>query len=570
MSGNGMEFLLEGFPAVGFPSFRGILDHHALFTATDPDGRIIRASRKFHELSGYDADEIAGRTHAFLKSDMHDEAFWRDLWDTVSSGRIWQGVICNRARNGHLFWLYSTIGPMLDDEGRHRGYLALYSDITREKLAEAVLTGERELIGALREGVPFDEAIGDFLGRMERLVPELRLSVLEHRDDGRLYHVAAPRLPEVYTNAVDGVSAGPGVGSCGEAAATAKPVIVADISTHANWADYPELVAMLGGGACWSWPVPGDEGRALGTVAAYADSCREPSGNECFLLESLATSLASAFLMRATREAQERSMARERELTEKQQSLLRRLAHELRTPLNHVLGFAGLLVDRLSDPELRDWAKSIEAGGRALFAKVRSCEDILKPSVGTDAVSVDVAACMRDAVRRWLEEHPRRVSPTVEAPPDLVVAMEREDLERMLEHLLDNVARFTDAECAVRLRAAECGEEVVLEVMDEGPGVDAELADDLGELFLAAGGGPTDVSGGLGLGLAAVRHLAHRNGGSVAIDTAPGRGFRVIIRLPRADGKGGEDGSDEERASRDRRDASAGPCDDRARCVPSS
>ncbi len=534
MKKNGTGFLVQEPTSTEWSDLRRILDHHAIVTVTDSSGRLVEASEKFHTLSGWPPSEILGKTHALLKSGVHSPEFYRDLWETISAGRVWQGVICNRAKRGHLFWLLTTIGPARDDAGRHVGYIALHSDVTREKLAAKVLEGEREIIAALRAGNSFADAVHAFLEDMEQIRPGLRLSVLAHRPDGRLHHVAAPRLPDAYTKGVDGIRADIGVGSCGEAVASGRPVLIADIEQHPNWKRYPDLVSMLKGGACWSWPVFGEGRRTLGTVAAYCEERRLPDKDEQFLLESLSGALSSAFLWHESRSVERRSRKRERFLMRRQREILRLLAHELRTPLNHVLGFSALLQQRLTDSELRNWAKAIEAGGQALLAKVRSSEDLLKPPRARSPSSVSIRTCLNEAITRWLKVHSQRSVPLIRMNEELFVAVDSHDLDRVIYHLLDNAAKFTDPNCAVLLSADRDGDEVVLRVEDDGPGMDGVKARELLDIFRVGDNGLGRANDGMGLGLSAASHLARRNGGSLEIDTAPGKGFRVIVRLPLA------------------------------------
>ncbi len=529
---SGANFFAQGFTPTERSFLRRILDGHAIFTVTDPSGRLVEASEKFYTLSGWPPSEILGRPHVLLKSGAHSPELYRDLWETISAGRVWQGVICSRTKHGHLFWLLTTIGPLHDDEGRHLRYIALHSDITREKLAEKAFEGEREMTSALREGKAFAEVVRIFLEDMEHVHSNLRLSVLEHCTDGRLRHVAAPRLPDVYTKAVDGIRADTGVGSCGEAAATGKPVLIADIEQHPNWKPYPDLVSMLKGGACWSWPILGEGKKILGTVAAYCEKPRLPDGNEQFLLEALGASLSSAFLWWNSRRIEMRSREREHFLMRQQREVLRLLAHELRTPLNHVLGFSALLQQRLKDPELRNWAKAIEAGGQALLAKVRSSEDLLKPPLARSPSPVSLRTCLNEAVARWLKAQSQRPAPLIKVEEKLFVAVDRFDLDRALDHLLDNIRKFTEPDCPVFLSAGRNGDEAVLRIEDKGPGMDATKARNLLDIFIVGDSGLARGKGGMGLGLAAVRHLVQRNGGSLEIDPRPGKGFRVIIRLP--------------------------------------
>lgn len=114
--------------------------------------------------------------------------------------------------------------------------------------------------------------------RVEAIAPGAVCSVL-HIDDGRLKPVAAPSLPEYYSNALDGVPIGPDVGSCGTAAFRGQAVEVRDIANDPLWADYRHLVLPLGLQACWSSPIRSRDGSVLGTFAFYY---REPRGpNDC-------------------------------------------------------------------------------------------------------------------------------------------------------------------------------------------------------------------------------------------------------------------------------------------------
>jgi len=114
---------------------RGI-DEHAIVAMTDTQGVITYANDRFCEISGYARKELIGQTHRIVKSDVHPPAFFADMWRTISGGRIWHGTICNRAKNGDIYWVESTLVPMSGADGKPCGYLALRTDVTRLKLAE--------------------------------------------------------------------------------------------------------------------------------------------------------------------------------------------------------------------------------------------------------------------------------------------------------------------------------------------------------------------------------------------------------------------------------------------------
>jgi PAS domain S-box-containing protein len=115
------------------------LDAHAILSITDAAGTIIRINSLFCLISGYAEEELLGRNHRLLKSGVHDEHFYHAMWSTISAGQSWQGEICNRRKDGSLYWVESTITPVCDEGGTVHGYISLRTDITRTKTHELIL-----------------------------------------------------------------------------------------------------------------------------------------------------------------------------------------------------------------------------------------------------------------------------------------------------------------------------------------------------------------------------------------------------------------------------------------------
>lgn len=107
-------------------------------------------------------------------------------------------------------------------------------------------------------------------------------------EDSKLKKGAAPSLPDFYNDAIDGVTIGEGVGSCGNTAATNEPTIVEDISTHPYWSSWKELAALAGVAACWSQPIQGANGEVIGTFAIYHRDKSRPSVEEEVLIRQFA------------------------------------------------------------------------------------------------------------------------------------------------------------------------------------------------------------------------------------------------------------------------------------------
>lgn len=125
-----------------------IIDQFALISETDTRGIITYANPRFCEVSGYALDELIGKPHNLVRHpDMPKETF-KELWDTIKAGKIWQGEIKNRRKDGSHYWVLATVGPLLDAEGHPYRYVSIRVDITQQKALEAQLAQERDQLAA--------------------------------------------------------------------------------------------------------------------------------------------------------------------------------------------------------------------------------------------------------------------------------------------------------------------------------------------------------------------------------------------------------------------------------------
>jgi PAS domain S-box-containing protein len=145
---------------------------------TDPQGAISYANPAFAEVTGYSREEVLGKNPRLLKSGVQDEAFYRDLWETITAGRTWRGRLVNRRKDGSLYTEEATLSPVRDQQGEITHFIAVKRDVTavlaleEEKgrmEAQMVQAQKMESVGRLAGGVAhdFNNMLGVILGRID-------------------------------------------------------------------------------------------------------------------------------------------------------------------------------------------------------------------------------------------------------------------------------------------------------------------------------------------------------------------------------------------------------------------
>jgi len=169
-----------------------ILHNSAAIVMTDIKGNITYANENFSRISQYNADEIMGKTHSIINSGRHPTEFFRKMWKTIAKGDVWNGEVCNRKKDGTLYWTDTSIIPILNELGKPEQYLALRFDITEYKELELELKAQKDELIELNlvKDKMFSIISHDFRSPLRSLQGVLNLISLEEVSQQEIQYLA--------------------------------------------------------------------------------------------------------------------------------------------------------------------------------------------------------------------------------------------------------------------------------------------------------------------------------------------------------------------------------------------
>ena len=426
----------------------------------------------------------------------------------------------------------------------------VWRDISRRKEVERELAKSRESEDAFRagqgrvlemiaQGTTLSDVLASLVTLIEAQSEGMICSVLQLSEDGKhIRHGAAPRLPEIYVQAVNGAPIGPKNGSCGTAMYRGQPVIVTDMLTDPLWEDYRELAKLSGLRACWSTPIFTGYGKVLGSFAMYYTQPQAPTGSEARLTE-VATHIAGIAIEheRAQNELQHtRSELAHVARVTTMGELAASIAHEVNQPLGAIVGNADICRSWLQEKEvdLKLVAEALEDisndGHRAsqIISRIRS---LVKKHVPQKA-PLNLSDVARDVIGLVGHEAQRKQvtiqSQLGESLP--AVEADRVQLQQVLLNLCMNgieAMHETDAnQRQLTVQTVMSNGSVLATVSDRGTGIEPAKAEQLFKPF------HTTKANGMGMGLAISRSIIESFGGKLWAESNARGGAIFSFSLP--------------------------------------
>lgn len=506
---------------------------------TDLDANITYTNRRFTEITGYTKEEAKGKNPRILQSGEHSEEFYKGLWKTLLSGKVWSGAFRNKRKNGELFWEEATITPIFNIKGEIVSYLALKEDVTRRMLAERQIH------------------------RLSRVVEQSPNMILITNLDFEIEFVNDSFVE------ISGYSAKEIVGKQFKLLKLAK----------ANEDEYKDFWKVLNSGKVWSgeridkrkngelyWQqvfvslIFDKKNKIINYVATMQDISDRKKVEERLqelnlnleqkvLERTSELSITNEFLMRemVNRKKNEAELKIARDEAERsyraKSEFISRMSHELRTPMNSILGFAQLFsVGTLTETQ-RKGVDHILNSGKHLLRLINEVLDISKIESGKFSMSVEEVNVNESILEAIDLVYPLTTLPQVSIQyesgnqDELYVKADKQRLIQILVNILNNAIKYNKQGGTVTVttkyeKTAEgIDDNVIIGIHDTGIGITEE---DLKKLFIPferSGNLKTQVEG-TGLGLSIAKELAGLLQGEIYVESEIDVGSSFYVKLP--------------------------------------
>ena len=480
------------------------LDQHAIVSITDTAGTILYANDRFCEISGYRRDQLIGVNHRIVNSGIHPTELFRDLWHTISLGQVWHGEICNRACDGHLYWVNATVVPLLNAIGVPERYIAIRTDITDRKFMEAQLSEQLHLVEELIEAIPIPVYLKDVGGRYIRLNRAFEQFFQVSRESllGRSLHDLLP--PE-------------------EARMHAQK----DAELFAS----KEMQS-------FEASVHSKDGTLHDTLYRKAILTRRDgsvSGLLGIIVDITERKRAEAEVLRAKEAAEAASRAKS--------DFLANMSHEIRTPMNGVIGMTDLALETSLTAEQREYLSIAKSSAESLLTIINDILDFSKIEAGkllVEQISFDLHRLIAEALKPLaIKAHEKGVELLSEVLHDVprYVRGDPGRIRQVLVNLVGNAIKFTsDGEISLHTESMQQqdGHAIIhFSVRDTGIGIAPDKQELIFESFSQEDTSTTRKYGGTGLGLSICRRLVELMGGRMWLHSQIGQGstFHFSVQL---------------------------------------
>ncbi|PID28079.1 MAG: hypothetical protein CSB55_06075 [Candidatus Cloacimonadota bacterium] len=482
---------------------------------TDLDGNIEYVNKFFEQSTGYSKEEALGKNTRILKSGVTKENVYRNLWETISDHKVWKGRLCNKRKNGSLFYEDAVIAPIFDDHGKLINFSAIKLDATENVSILEKLSRTNDSLNAVINNLP----VGVVLVNCNKKIIKINNKFAE------IFHYESLReAEEKMLNSF-----------CGDSICDKDPSQCLFSYPDNYMAEFTEITKES--------PNIDTEMQLLKSIIPISYN------NEKVLMEVL--------LDNSERKKYEKKLKIERDKAEfmakkadeansAKSEFLANMSHEIRTPMNGIIGITDILLDTKLDSEQNDLVNIIKRSADSLLNLINDILDISKieaKKITLENVEFNIKNMLKNLIGTMVFEAYKKglrfncyVNENV---PDYVIG-DAGRLKQILINIIGNAVKFTQkGEIDINCRQIEENNCNIIEfsVKDTGIGISKDARDKLFDKFTQADSAITRKFGGTGLGLAIAKDLVNIMDGSIWLKSEQGKGssFYFTVKLKKSE-----------------------------------
>jgi len=487
------------------------LDAHAIVATTDVKGTILYVNDKLVEISGYSKEELVGNNHRILNSGYHPKEFWTDMYKTITHGAIWHGEVCNRRKNGKIYWVDTTIVPFLGDDGKPESYIAIRTDITEQVANTEALSNALALQNAIFDSAGVSIIITDDKGLITQM---------NHAAEEMLGYQASEMINKLTPAIIHKPS------EVVERAKLFSKELDIDV---APGFDVFVIKAQFNVHNAYEWTYvrkDGSEFPVLLTVSALRHTDGTIYGYMGLATDITILKEAEQQMIQAKQAAEDSARAKS--------EFLAAMSHEIRTPMNGVLGMLGLLSKSRLDETQRHQVHVAESSAHSLLGLINDILDFSKVEAGKMNLDLqpmnlhEELGDFAEAIAFKAQEKKVELLLDVTELPDYNIISDSGRIRQILTNLVGNAIKFTHSGEIIIKVTMEVTEmpsaRLIFDISDTGIGIAPEKLETLFEAFTQADSSTTRKYGGTGLGLAIVKKLCELMGGTIKAKSAVHQG----------------------------------------------
>ncbi|SFV69870.1 multi-sensor hybrid histidine kinase [hydrothermal vent metagenome] len=478
--------------------YKTAVDYTALVSKTDINGTITYVNDNFVKVSKYSKAELLGKDHNIVRDPSTSSFVFKKLWTTILAGKVWRGILPNRAKDGSIYYVDATIMPIIDEQNRIKEFIAIRQDITKQIEAKKRIQEKERLIKAIFDN---QDSIVIYASKTKGM-----LNV-----NKKLFETFAYKSFEEFKS---------------------KNSCICDLfleedgyvntKKYPNWMD--DIAANKLGSQVKVKMITRDK-----RAHTFVIMVKKNGEDEYIINLNDITELEDAIL-KAYASEQAKSI------------FLANMSHEIRTPLNGILGFTDVLRKRDLDRDAKKYIEIIHKSGQTLlnvvndildFSKIESGELRLSPVEANLFAEIEAAVATFSSL--FKQKHLYYYTYIDSAlPKSLLCDVQR--IKQVLNNLISNAVKFTpengDVSVSVELRSVKDGiAKIHFSVRDSGIGIPEEKIKTIFEPFSQADDSISRKFGGTGLGLAISNQYVKMMGSKIELISEEGRGSNFFFDL---------------------------------------